>query len=193
MIDTPLHHFVKVYKVFDPKFCADLIRSVEEADWTTHSYYNDEFSRMHPCHMLSLGQEKTLKSTDIQSIPLKKVLDYEIPKILDQYIGHDMQDMTWFKTCSGITPFRLNKYEQSASMSTHWDYMTGITKGAGTPILSMLGSLNEGYEGGELRICNKHIKLDVGHVVVFPSNFLYPHEVKQVTFGTRYSIAAWAW
>ena len=30
-----------------------------------------------------------------------------------------------------------------------------------------------------------------GSCVVFPSNFMYPHEVKEVTKGTRYSVMTW--
>ena len=31
-----------------------------------------------------------------------------------------------------------------------------------------------------------------GRLIVWPSNFMYPHTVKPVTKGTRYSIVAWA-
>jgi predicted 2-oxoglutarate/Fe(II)-dependent dioxygenase YbiX len=31
-----------------------------------------------------------------------------------------------------------------------------------------------------------------GSLIIWPSNFLYPHCVKPVTKGTRYSIVAWA-
>jgi predicted 2-oxoglutarate/Fe(II)-dependent dioxygenase YbiX len=33
--------------------------------------------------------------------------------------------------------------------------------------------------------------LKKGSVLMFPSNFMYPHEILEVTKGTRYSIITW--
>ena len=34
-------------------------------------------------------------------------------------------------------------------------------------------------------------KIKQGSVIVFPSNFMYDHEVKKVTKGNRYSVMTW--
>jgi predicted 2-oxoglutarate/Fe(II)-dependent dioxygenase YbiX len=64
----------------------------------------------------------------------------------------------------------------------------------GIPVLSLVGVLNDEYEGGELTFFDDY-KLDLkqGDVVVFPSCFLYPHKVNEITKGTRYSLVSWAW
>jgi len=51
--------------------------------------------------------------------------------------------------------------------------------------------LNNDYEGGEFVLCGIPLEKKQGSVVVFPSNFMYPHEVKEVTKGKRYSIMTW--
>jgi predicted 2-oxoglutarate/Fe(II)-dependent dioxygenase YbiX len=53
--------------------------------------------------------------------------------------------------------------------------------------------LNEDFEGGEFAFFNREIKykLKKGDALMFPSNFMYPHEVMPVTKGTRYSIITW--
>ena len=62
----------------------------------------------------------------------------------------------------------------------------------GIPILSVLGVLNDDYEGGEFIIFDDtEIKFDKGDVLVFPSLFLYPHKVEPVKSGTRYSYISW--
>ena len=38
----------------------------------------------------------------------------------------------------------------------------------------------------------KKIRLKTGDILLFPSNFMYPHEVKEVTKGVRYSFVRWA-
>jgi predicted 2-oxoglutarate/Fe(II)-dependent dioxygenase YbiX len=64
----------------------------------------------------------------------------------------------------------------------------------GIPTLTVLGGLNDDYEGGELMMFgDKQIYLPSGSVIVFPSNFMYPHEVKPVKSGIRYSYVSWSW
>lgn len=54
-------------------------------------------------------------------------------------------------------------------------------------------ALNDDYEGGEWAFWDKEVKIKPkkGSVVMFPSNFMYPHEILPVTQGTRYSIITW--
>lgn len=54
-------------------------------------------------------------------------------------------------------------------------------------------ALNDDYEGGEWGFFDNQIKIKPkkGSVVMFPSNFMYPHEINTVTKGTRYSIITW--
>jgi predicted 2-oxoglutarate/Fe(II)-dependent dioxygenase YbiX len=59
--------------------------------------------------------------------------------------------------------------------------------------MSYVGVFNDNYEGGEFMLCDEEIKLKQGDAVQFPSVFLYPHEVKPVTKGTRYSWVLWSW
>jgi predicted 2-oxoglutarate/Fe(II)-dependent dioxygenase YbiX len=54
--------------------------------------------------------------------------------------------------------------------------------------------LNDDFEGGDfLMFDGKKLNLSAGDIVIFPSNFLYPHAVTTVTKGTRYSFVAWGW
>ena len=65
-------------------------------------------------------------------------------------------------------------------------------------IYSCVFLINDDYEGGELAF--KYPKSDEilkvekkkNRLIIFPSNFLYPHTVLPVTKGERYSVVAWA-
>lgn len=54
-------------------------------------------------------------------------------------------------------------------------------------------ALNDDYEGGEFAFFNREVtyKLKKGSALMFPSNFMYPHEVLPVTRFVRYSIITW--
>jgi predicted 2-oxoglutarate/Fe(II)-dependent dioxygenase YbiX len=54
-------------------------------------------------------------------------------------------------------------------------------------------ALNDDYEGGEWGFFDREmvIKAPKGSAILFPSNFMYPHEIMPVTKGTRYSVITW--
>lgn len=53
--------------------------------------------------------------------------------------------------------------------------------------------LNDDFKGGELAFFDRELKykLGKGDVLMFPSNFMFPHEVMEVTEGTRYAVITW--
>ncbi len=61
------------------------------------------------------------------------------------------------------------------------------------PVLTCTINLNDDYEGGELVLLNGEITVTPkpGNAVMFPANFLYPHEVREVIRGIRYAIVTW--
>ena len=54
--------------------------------------------------------------------------------------------------------------------------------------------LNNDYEGGGLNFKWNDEKMDIeikpNRLIMWPSNFMYPHCVEPITKGTRYSIVA---
>ena len=79
-------------------------------------------------------------------------------------------------------------------MRKHYDHIHSIFDGKmkGVPIISIVANLNEDYEGAEFYCRGKEIPLKTGDILLFPSTFMYPHEVKEATKGTRYSFVSWA-
>ena len=81
-------------------------------------------------------------------------------------------------------------------MKEHADTIKSIFDGErrGIPILSIIGALNHNYEGGELVLFqDTEYRLKAGEVLIFPSNFMYPHQVMPVTKGTRFTYTSWVY
>jgi len=59
--------------------------------------------------------------------------------------------------------------------------------------LSWLAYLNDNYKGGEVSFPAHGVSLrpPAGSVLMFPSQFSYPHEAKPVVSGVRYVTASW--
>lgn len=81
----------------------------------------------------------------------------------------------------------LLRYDGGGHLPAHIDL------GNSSRVLSTVTYLNDDYSGGEIEFVhsNKLIKPEAGSIIFFPSNFLYVHEVKAVTSGTRYSMPHW--
>ena len=90
------------------------------------------------------------------------------------------------------TDFRINKYGKGGFMSRHVDNIHhSHGQQYGYPQVSALLYLNDDYEGGEFYVADKKFCPSKGSAIIFPSNFMFPHEAKIVTKGTRWSIVTW--
>lgn len=90
------------------------------------------------------------------------------------------------------TDFRINRYGKDGFMSRHVDNIHhSHGQQYGYPQVSVLLYLNDDYEGGEFHVANKVYCPSKGSAIIFPSNFMFPHEAKKVINGTRWSIVTW--
>ena len=74
-----------------------------------------------------------------------------------------------------------------------YDYHTDQHKEYNREVTIIL-NLNDDYEGGNLCHINDNnmIKMGKGDIIIFPSNFMYPHRITPIKSGIRYSIITWA-
>lgn len=92
-----------------------------------------------------------------------------------------------------ITTIEILKYENSGFYTWHTDHFAAFPR-----TMSCILLLNNDYKGGELCFRNPdgseewEVEVKPNRMIIWPSNFLYPHTVKPVTEGTRYSVVAWA-
>ena len=84
--------------------------------------------------------------------------------------------------------YELLKYGEGSFYVTHTDSFKDHPRA-----VSCSFALNDDYEGGEFAFFDRELvyNLKKGSCIMFPSNFMYPHEVMPVTSGTRYSIITW--
>lgn len=93
-----------------------------------------------------------------------------------------------------FTDFRMNRYTKGGYMKSHIDNIHhSHGQQFGYPHITALLFLNDDYEGGDFILCDGEYEVPKkkGSCIIFPSNFMYPHEVKYVSKGTRYSVMTW--
>ncbi|PSB09291.1 iron-regulated protein [filamentous cyanobacterium CCP1] len=68
-----------------------------------------------------------------------------------------------------------------------------VDEGIPTRDISVVGYLNDGFEGGETYFDRQDIKVrpEAGAILVFPAYFTHPHESLPVTKGEKYAFTSW--
>jgi predicted 2-oxoglutarate/Fe(II)-dependent dioxygenase YbiX len=189
-----LINYVKIYKNIIPlNLCTDTVLELQsDKIWTQHSwtkYVNNVETRV------NLNNDKELSTTHgfENSNNSKQIMNllYEVLKTYFTEINI-FESRNW----NGYTNVKYNRYEEGQSIKKHVDRITSMFDGErkGVPTLSIVGCLNNDYKGGEfIMFDDTFLDLSAGDIVVFPSTFLYPHQVAEVTKGTRYSFVSWVW
>ena len=95
-----------------------------------------------------------------------------------------------FKKCKihEDSGYELLRYKEGQFYTQHTDSFIARPRAVSCSFV-----LNDDYEGGEFAFFDRELnyKLKKGSCIMFPSNFMYPHEIMPVTSGTRYSIITW--
>jgi predicted 2-oxoglutarate/Fe(II)-dependent dioxygenase YbiX len=120
--------------------------------------------------------------------------------VINQYVTVEFsqfyEKFLWFDDWRGYTNIKFHKYDVNTDMKLHCDHIRDIFDGnrKGVPILTIVGLLNDDFEGGDFLLWEKEkIDLKQGSVLIFPSNFMYPHQVTSIIRGCRYSFVSWVW
>jgi hypothetical protein len=189
-VNKNLEDYVKVYRGFtDSSVCGETIAQMYNIQWRQHEFLN-----------YKTGEEKAISGENefdmsMDIVSTTPALMQTCWDALNQYIVKDF-NFPWFNGWSGFTNIKFNKYAENKQMAEHCDHIHSMIPGhtIGIPTLSIVGVLNDDYEGGDfIMFGDTKFNLKKGDVLVFPSNFLYPHKVEKVTKGTRYTYVSWAW
>jgi len=177
-------------------------------NWIPQNIINPTINELDTQNKWSMHKWTNSKSYDIKSLYGDKELDVCLSNDLSN--KNELMSLTWkaieryvvidkiggLLGWKGYTDLRFNRYSEGQSMAKHHDHIHDIFDGEikGIPILSIVGVLNDNYEGGEfIMFDNYEIKFKAGDLIIFPSVFLYPHLVKPVKKGTRYSFVSWVY
>jgi len=181
-----LENYVKTYPLFDKDFCNKAIEELSNVDYDKGEYYN-------PTSKKTFSKKQEAEMT-FEEFPSKKDIMDKLWYGIDKYIKE--LKVPYYEGWNGYSEIRVNKYEKGQNFNFHCDHIHNLFDGQrkGIPVLSIVGVLNDDYIGGEFIMWkDKIIKLNQGDVLIFPSNFLYPHKVNSIKKGTRYSFVSWVW
>lgn len=188
---TELSSYIKIFsQSLDSSLCEQTVqqlKTIDKKDWEPHEFrYHTTVPQTHKddLEVIHLGEK-----ISTQPLIMKKLWP-----LIHTYIKE--LEFKWFNSWVGYSPIRFNRYKKNKLMAQHCDHISTLFDGErkGIPILSIIGLLNNNFTGGDLVMLNDYkVNLKAGDVMLFPSSFLYPHYVKPIKTGTRYTFVSWVW
>lgn len=135
------------------------------------------------CQTIVMSYPQTIQKNKKIRLKLDKYVFASTAKCIQEYNAKFSHCM--IEEDSG---YELLKYPEGCFYIQHTDSFKANPRAVSCSFI-----LNDDFEGGEFAFFDKELKykLDKGDALMFPSNFMYPHEVMPITKGTRYSIITW--
>jgi len=124
-----------------------------------------------------------------QNFEKRKRLDNEFLECMSKVI-QKYRDKHEFVNIIQDSGYIFLKYDVGNFYKQHVDHFKNEPRSVSCSIA--LNDIDE-YDGGEFAFFDKELKYKIkkGSVILFPSNFMFPHEIVPVTKGTRYAIVTW--
>lgn len=184
---SSLSDYIAIFKNVVPEaLCDDIINEYEKSnDWgpaalgINHTVNTD----VRNVDSISMGNSLVLN----KNFALRKSLDQGMFRCAGVAIQQYNQ---MFPRAQMVrdTGYILLRYQEGQFHTNHVDSSNHNPRA-----ISCSFALNDNYEGGEFGFWEREkiYRLEKGDCIVFPSNFMYPHEIIPITNGIRYSIITW--
>jgi hypothetical protein len=186
--------FVKIYdEILPEKVHLNLVRYAKTLNFEEAKIIGDNASQIVNFNIRSTYTyplNNNLNTNSFSSIHWFCLLTNFFSGYLKKYpTDLGLTDCAWKQ----IIDVSILKYENTGFYTWHVDHYADVPR-----TMSCILLLNNDYEGGNLCFRNPdgseewEVEVKPNRMIIWPSNFLYPHTVKPVTKGTRYSVVAWA-
>lgn len=151
--------------------------SLEECNLIIDSLNSNEYVE----HDLQIDDKNnpTIKRKSYMGLDVAHVQQERVKQILEESYG--------VKVVPGSA--HVAKWEPGQKLELHVDDLGRTSYNH----MASLIYLNDDYEGGEIEFPTHDIslKLSAGSLIMFPGNENYPHEVKPIVSGYRYTMPIW--
>ncbi len=173
-----IKQFVKKYdNMIDYDFCDKIINTVDYKEFKTATV-GDE------------GANKEIRNCYTKHIA--KEFDDDIFNIVSSALDKYCSDFKWCNFGVSVEDTGYNhllyKGAEDGEYKMHVDHMDLHPR-----VLSCSLILNDNYDGGDFVFFDEKylIEKKKGSIIMFPSNFCFPHAVTPVSNGDRHAIITW--
>jgi hypothetical protein len=175
-----LKTYIQQYEAaLPPEVCDEIVQYAldrEDRFYTAQTLAEDTYKLVYRPRVC---EGFTVESTD----PIDQILFKYISETCKKYATR----FPHFKI-SNDSGYEILRYTPGGRYDFHTDQHATFNREA-----TVIVNLNDDYTGG--RLCHIHddynIRMGKGDIIIFPSNFMYPHRITPILSGTRYSVVTW--
>jgi len=182
-MDTLDKYIIQIKNVMPIDLCEEIINEYKNcSDWLPASTDKGEITHFRKCNFLGLSHSHVMRGIE------KRIeIDQKLFKVASECI-RQYNHIFKHSTITEDTGYDLLQYNEGDYYVEHTDSYLIHPR-----LVSCSLALNDDFEGGEFAFFSRDLKykLEKGDALIFPSNFMYPHEILPVTKGTRYSVITW--
>lgn len=184
---TFVDYIVKLESFVPQDLCDLILKEYKESDdWqqsTMSGFYSPD---VRTCDLINMSDPNVIqKNYSIRSLIDSRILQTVISA------GDEYKKIYPRAVFNCDTGYHLLRYKTGQFIKHHVD--TSNTDHRVVSCSIQLNSKNE-FTGGEWEFFEGEtfsMTQDKGDMVMFPSNFCYPHQIKTIESGVRYSIITW--
>tara|TARA_R110000851_G_C13083762_1_gene566053 strand:+ start:1205 stop:1795 length:591 start_codon:yes stop_codon:yes gene_type:complete len=192
IVSPPLQNYIKIYDdIMDKNTLNTFLKICKEnpnfneagivSSKENPNLINKEYRDVKMWSLNNIGEKS------ITNVFWANYLSFKFKEALKKYSNDNN-----ILSSGNLLEMQVLKYEKNGKYDFHVDHGSLVPR-----TISCIYFLNDDYEGGEL--CFKFpgnpneiiVEKKANRMIVWPSNFLYPHAVKPVKKGTRYSVVSW--
>jgi len=196
-IERDLHHYIRVFpEVLPEKIYNNFLKICKDYNsWKDAAIVNNDLEGSH----VIKKEQRDVQKWDLNNIGNKSLTEVHWANLfkaffkdgINQYL--DLYGYFGDKNSFRVLDIQVLKYKKGGHYVFHVDHGTTTPR-----TFSCIFFVNDDYEGGDLKFRypssgeEKIITKKKNTLIIWPSNFLYPHTVTPVTKGERFSVVSWA-
>jgi len=181
-----LEDYIKVFDgVLTNELCDSLLKEFSgEDEWSKTVIVNGDVNdKVRAAETIILSYPHVIERNQEIRSAIDKQLFTSAAAVIKQYNEN-------FSNCciQEDSGYELLRYKEGQFYVQHTDSFRERPRA-----VSCSFAINDDYEGGEWGFWDREkvVKLKKGSAILFPSNFMYPHEIMPVTKGVRHSVVTW--
>ncbi len=186
-LETPIDSYiVALDNMLSADFCDALVAEFADSDeWNSALVGDDAKADRHVrnADVINLSARAVVQKNPV----VRKHIEDTLYAACRSAVGRYQAQFAHCRIVQGMA-FELLRYRQGGYYRMHTDSFNRVPRS-----LTCSFALNDDFEGGAWGFFGgeKTLAPGKGAAVLFPSNFLFPHEILPVTQGTRYSVVTW--
>lgn len=180
-------YVVVVENVITDKLCERILKEYENSTEWTNTQTGSGLNRdIRKCDALDISNKDVINKNLKERTEIDKYLYISASHAINKYT--EKLNLNGEVSIQGDSGYTLLRYNENEFYTQHTDHFLQSPR-----IVSCSFALNDDYEGGEWGFWDRNyvVKVPKGAAIMFPSNFMFPHEIMPVKRRVRYSIITW--